>query len=49
MRQIKIAAPARSPCRKAAHAAGFDRHVVKPADPGELRVLLADGGLESKT
>jgi two-component system, chemotaxis family, CheB/CheR fusion protein len=35
--------------RKAAHAAGFDRHLVKPADLDELRHLLANVGLESST
>ncbi|MGH8209394.1 MAG: response regulator [Steroidobacteraceae bacterium] len=30
--------------RKAAHGAGFDVHVVKPADLEELQELLANGG-----
>lgn len=30
--------------RRAAHAAGFDMHLVKPANPQELQALLANGG-----
>ncbi|MGB9332905.1 MAG: chemotaxis protein CheB [Steroidobacteraceae bacterium] len=33
--------------RKTAHAAGFDRHLVKPADLEELQDLLANGGLKA--
>jgi CheY-like chemotaxis protein len=28
--------------KQASRAAGFDRHLVKPVDPGELRPLLAE-------
>jgi two-component system CheB/CheR fusion protein len=30
--------------RREAHSAGFDVHLVKPANPHELQVLLANGG-----
>jgi CheY-like chemotaxis protein len=30
--------------RKMAHAAGFNSHLVKPADLQELQALLATGG-----
>jgi CheY-like chemotaxis protein len=33
--------------RKTAHAAGFDLHLVKPADLDELQALLANGGPKS--